>query len=65
LRQRIDAEGVFDLKNGKLAIGAVRLNNEFLISFENAGTYAVIIEAGSFKIPSTVAALAYCVACLC
>ena len=45
LLQRIDAEGVFHLENGELAVGAVGLDQKFPVLAEEAGTHAVIIEA--------------------
>src|SRR5262245_45384313 len=45
LLQRIDAERVFDLEGGKLAVGAVGLHEEFPVLAEEARTDAVIVEA--------------------
>src|SRR5262249_29006267 len=45
LLQRIDAEGVFHLERGELAVGAVGLDEEFPALAEEAGMHAVIIKA--------------------
>ena len=50
LLQRIDAKGVFHLEHGKLAVGAVGLDQEFSVLAEEARMHAVIIEAGIVEI---------------
>ena len=45
LLQRIDAEGVFDLERGELAVGAVGLDEELAVLAEKAGAHAVVVEA--------------------
>src|SRR5262249_36545170 len=45
LLQRIDAEGVFHLERGELAVGAIGLDEEFPILAEEAGVHAVMTEA--------------------
>jgi hypothetical protein len=45
LLQRIDAERVFHLKRGELAVRPVSLDEEFPIATEETGVHAVIIEA--------------------
>src|SRR6516165_7672649 len=44
LLQRIDAEGVFHLERGELAVGSVGLDEEFPLLAEEAGVHAVIVE---------------------
>src|SRR6516164_3416646 len=44
LLERIDAEGVFHLKGGKLSVRPVGLDKECIISPKKAGARAVIIE---------------------
>ena len=45
LLQRIDAEGVFHLERGELAIGPVRLDEEPAVLAEKAGWHAVVLKA--------------------
>ena len=45
LLQRIDAERVFHLEHGKLAVGTVGFDEEFSVLAEEARMHAVIIEA--------------------
>src|SRR5262249_51418557 len=45
LLQRIDAEGVFHLERGELALRAVGLDEKFSALAEEAGAHAVIVEA--------------------
>src|SRR5262249_39852440 len=44
LLQRIEAEGVFYLERGELAVGSVGLDEEFPLLAEEAGVHAVIVE---------------------
>ena len=50
LLQRIDAEGVLRLKDGKLAVGAVSLDQEFPSLAKEAGTHTIMLEAGIVEI---------------
>ena len=50
LLQRKDAECVFHLESGKLAVGTVGLDQEFAVLTEEAGVHAVIVEAGIVEI---------------
>jgi hypothetical protein len=50
LLQRLNAEGVFDLECGELAVGAVGLDQEFPVLAEKAGKCAVMIEACAIEV---------------
>src|SRR5262249_39839303 len=50
LVQRIDAEGIFHLERGELAVGSVGLDEEFPLLAEEAGVHAVIVETGLVEI---------------
>ena len=45
LLQRIEAEGVFDLERGELAVGPVGLDQELAVLAKEARVHAVIVEA--------------------
>jgi hypothetical protein len=50
LLERIDAERVFDLKDGELAVRPVGLNLVLSVLAEKAGFYAEVIECGLVEI---------------
>ena len=50
LLQRIDAEGVFHLEDGELAVWAVGLDQKFAVLAEEAGVHAIMVEAGVVEI---------------
>ena len=50
LLQRIDAEGVFHLERGELAVRTVGLDQELSVLAEEARMHAVIVEAGIVEI---------------
>ena len=50
LLQWINAEGVFNLEGQKLAVGAVGLDEEFVVLFEKARLDAEIVETGIIEI---------------
>jgi hypothetical protein len=50
LLQWINAECVFDLECGELAVGAVGLDQEFPVLAEEAGARAVMIEARAIEV---------------
>jgi len=50
LLQRIEPERVLDLERGKLAVGPIGLDQELPVPAEEAGAYAVVVEARVGKI---------------
>ena len=50
LLQRIDAEGVFDLESGKLAIGSVGFDQKFAVVAKEARAHTVVVEGRAGKI---------------
>ncbi|MFH0297616.1 hypothetical protein AAFX91_10305 [Bradyrhizobium sp. 31Argb] len=49
--ERINAEGVFDLKRRELAVRTIGLNEEFVLLFEEPRMDAEIVETGIIEIP--------------
>ena len=62
LLQRIDAEGVADLEVVELAVRPVGGDEELAVAPEEARGHAAWVKLASSKLPSTVSAVASCIA---
>jgi hypothetical protein len=62
--ERLYAERVLDLENGKLPVGSVGLDQKFPVLTEEARADAVVGEARIVESPRTDESLAWAIACL-